>query len=499
MATLSLLQHYFDYLRSPPVLLAILMVIGPIALEVVKNRMLSSGPTGSIMPNCFRLGRSKRSNLDDQYELLAKKEQGTAQESMAETAHIKALFTYPIKSCCGVELAASEVGATGLKYDRLFAFAQLVSSQDTTKTSNEGDVRDVGGDWKHEWHFMTQRDFPRLALLKTELWVPDRRAVKGNRANGHAKQSRKAIKRQRGRKEPRDDSSLPESSTDSQQNDKHAEEAWSANGGCLTVRFMLEPDFNFLSIRTDFITLRIPLAPTPQRAKAKEYSYEPLNIWKDCPQAINITNEIHASDLAKLKHFLGASNPLGLFRVDDRNKRVVTRSLPKDRPRESYSIGFGDAFPLHMLSLASVRALDDDIPEKAETVKGKLDARRFRSNIYITGPSAYAEDSWKRITVGGCIRPRNQDGRMVETDGEYHVACRTARCKLPNVDPDTGMMDANEPYTTLGRTRKVDEGAYPHPCLGMQMIPLFAQGILRVGDEVTVLETGEHSYEKMFA
>jgi uncharacterized protein YcbX len=67
------------------------------------------------------------------------------------------------------------------------------------------------------------------------------------------------------------------------------------------------------------------------------------------------------------------------------------------------------------------------------------------------------------------------------------------------VHPETGVKDNNEPFTTLARTRQVDEGAKPHPCLGMQMIPLFQQGILRVGDEVEVLERGEHVYEKMFA
>ena len=117
--------------------------------------------------------------------------------------------------------------------------------------------------------------------------------------------------------------------------------------------------------------------------------------------------------------------------------------------------------------------------------------------------SAYDEDQWKRITVGRCIKPRNgsksKGGGMVEADGEYHVACRTARCKLPNVDPDTGVKDSNEPSGTLNKTRQVDKGAYPHAVLGMQMIPLFQQGILRVGDEIKVLERGEHVYEKMFA
>ena len=203
-------------------------------------------------------------------------------------------------------------------------------------------------------------------------------------------------------------------------------------------------------------------------------------------------------DLEKLKYFLGVSNPLALFRIDDRKQRPVTRSLPEDRPGETFSVGFGDAFPIHILSLPSVLALNNGLPG-AYRSNGNIDARRFRANIYVGGVTAYEEDGWKKILIGRCIKVSSNDRKIVETEGEYHVACRTARCTLPNVDQGTAARDPNEPYTTLARTRKVDKGAYPHPCLGMQMIPLFPQGLLRVGDEIQVVETGEHSYEKMFS
>lgn len=58
--------------------------------------------------------------------------------------------------------------------------------------------------------------------------------------------------------------------------------------------------------------------------------------------------------------------------------------------------------------------------------------------------------------------------------------------------------DRHEPATTLTRTRQVDEAAKPHPCLGLSIIPMFERGVVRIGDEVTVLETGEHYYQKMF-
>lgn len=85
----------------------------------------------------------------------------------------------------------------------------------------------------------------------------------------------------------------------------------------------------------------------------------------------------------------------------------------------------------------------------------------------------------------------------------YHVSCRTTRCELPNVDPDTGARDKQEPMRTMKRIRAfVDKGAGANPCLGMQMVPLLKEETgserLAVGDRVEVLSTGEHYYIRMF-
>lgn len=479
MADLSFVQHYLDYLRSPAVLLTILIITGPVLLEIFKNKALANDPVRYKIPGCFRLGLTKRSNLYDQFKAeVDGPGSANGQGKVFTKPKIKALFTYPIKSCRGVELAASEIGSTGLKYDRLFTFARAISAQDGVEKSGSGPAEKAPDGRKNQWRFVTQRELPHLALLDTELWVPDPRDKKTNQANGKpGKQS--------------------QDSAESEQRPIHD---WAANGGCAIIGFPYEPKVNPFGLRTETITLRFPLVPTPERRKAKEYSYEAMSIWKDCPMAMNLSNEIHPTDLEKLKSFLKVSSPLTIFRVDERHRRSVTRSLPKDRPGQDFEVSFADAFPMHILSMASVRSVYAQQPKND---RGGLDARRFRANIYLTDTEAFDEDNWKRMTVGRCIKPpTNRNGKnskVVETDGEYHIACRTARCKLPNVHQDTGIKDANEPYATLARTRKVDEGAYPHPCLGMQMIPLFQQGILRVGDEIEVTERGEHVYEKMFA
>jgi uncharacterized protein YcbX len=112
----------------------------------------------------------------------------------------------------------------------------------------------------------------------------------------------------------------------------------------------------------------------------------------------------------------------------------------------------------------------------------RLSAARFRANLIITGPEAYHEDTWRRIKIGFY---------------EYDVSCRTARCKMPNVDQVTGERHPSEPDKTLRAFRAVDEGAGQNiGCLGMQMVPISKESVLRVGDEITVLEVGEHVYVK---
>jgi uncharacterized protein YcbX len=74
------------------------------------------------------------------------------------------------------------------------------------------------------------------------------------------------------------------------------------------------------------------------------------------------------------------------------------------------------------------------------------------------------------------------------------------RCKLPNIDPDTGVRHPAEPDRTLKSYRRIDPGDYSNAALGMQLVPgLLVEFTLRVGDAVEVLETGEHFYIKMLA
>lgn len=493
MATHTFFQHYIEYLTSPGGAIAIFVVLSILLRLFAEARKHTPSAPESTILGCFRVGLRGKSNLEDQYEINPDTEDREPEGT--KEPRVKALMVYPVKSCRGVELSACEVTGTGLRNDRLFSFAQLVSRKPDVQVNPDG-ISEPETGVAHQWRFITQREFPRLALVTTELWIPDPRlqperhdSALDGRVKGNAVKSQL---RHRGRSRGRNESASAELTRTSTSAAGEADD-WTANGGCLVIRFPYEHDRTLLGgSNVETLTLRVPLSPTLERAKLKEYRYETMEIWKDCPSSINMSNEIDQESLAKLKYFLGVTNPLGLFREDDSNLRTITRSLPKDRDDDEFQVGFADAFPVHILNLKSARAVDDDLPENTKA-KGELDAIRFRANIYTTGVLAYAEDEWMRIQVGAAV---NANEKAVAA--EYHAACRTARCILPNVDPSSGLKDRIEPHVTLKRTRQVDEGAKPHPCLGLSMIPLFARGVIRVGDKIEVLETGEHYYEKMF-
>ncbi|KAF2864494.1 hypothetical protein K470DRAFT_207518, partial [Piedraia hortae CBS 480.64] len=181
---------------------------------------------------------------------------------------VKALITYPILSSLGVELTVSEVAPSGLKYNGTFALAQLTSTP-VLKPEDE----EPSTEWKHEWRAISSTDFPNLTQLKLELWLPDPKA-------------------------------------------KLKPNEWVTNGGCLVLRFPFEPDYNFLGLRTEILTMRLPLFPTPERAKSREYLTEPLFIKTTLVDAVNMTKELDPRSLEKLAYFLGVRNPLGVFRLD---------------------------------------------------------------------------------------------------------------------------------------------------------------------------------------
>jgi uncharacterized protein YcbX len=354
--------------------------------------------------HCRQFGLESHSNLYDQYrDYYSEGMKPGRFKDMVPKWRVKALVIHPIKSCKEIELHKGSVFGYGMQYDRQFCFAYLKPPSSSPDGAQE-----------EQWTFLTRREHAKLAQVKVDLWIPENR------------------------KWP-EDKAIPKEVK---------------SGGVLVVTFP-NPSFTkagFLSRMIKTIkdegaetTFHVPFNPSPD----EKYPLEAMKIWKDCPTAVNMGKHVPAS----FKEFLGIEQKVALFRVDPEHYRQVYRCAPrKDELGYQSHTGFADAYPLHLMNLASVRDLGkrvkDDLP--------RLDAKRFRSNIIITGPEAYEEDQWKKIRIGKF---------------EYYCVCRTARCKLPNVDPDTGKKHAKEPDKTMRSFRQIDEGAPMLACLGMQMVP----------------------------
>ncbi|KAL3417305.1 MOSC domain-containing protein [Phlyctema vagabunda] len=411
-------------------------IIALVFYEIEQARLRSEEPKG-----CRKLGLKITSNLENEFDKkFSEGRPPSTEETSAEWWRLKSLWIYPIKSCYGVELSRGTVIATGMEFDRQFTFAQLKSPFPVAANTPNSEKT------AHKWEFITQRQFPRLARVRTEMWVPDQ-SVHTYDPQAEDVQSGGVII-----------VSFP-----------YQEAGWRgtvAKWGASVKGTVPEKSF------------RIPFDPSPAQIEKAGYSYEKMTIWKDTVNALNVELEIPE----ELRYYLGISNKLGLFRVDNSQLREVHRNAPtKEQIGYQPVTGFQDAYPLHLVNLASIRDVESQMPK----VKGapRLSAARFRANLIVTGPEAYNEDTWKKIKIGFY---------------EYDVSCRTARCKMPNVDQVTGERHASEPDKTLRSFRSVDEGAGANiGCLGMQMVPISRESALKVGDEITVLEFGEHNYIKM--
>jgi uncharacterized protein YcbX len=362
--------------------------------------------TSSSIPGCKRIGLLGRTNLPKPNEKLV-------EETWA--CRVKSLWIYPLKSARGIELEEGTVIHTGMEFDRLFSLARWKAPSSTEKANNPNA--------EGHWEFLSQRHNNLLALLKTELYLPDPTSPSYNPALSAVR-----------------------------------------SGGILLIRYPL-PSWRFLPKRYETFTL--PLNdPSPEA-----YPLTPFTIWKDSPLALDMSSHL----LPSLSTFLGlARDELALFRVSSSHLREIYRCAPRASTIGYQPVtGFSDAYPLHIVNLSSVT----DVASRISTAIPSFSVLRFRPNIIISGAPPYSEDEWKKVKIG---------------EGEYEVVCRTARCLLPNIEQETGERHPVEPNRVLRSFRIVDKGVNC-ACFGMMMVP-WGEGVVRVGDEVSVLGVGEHLY-----
>lgn len=132
---------------------------------------------------------------------------------------------------------------------------------------------------------------------------------------------------------------------------------------------------------------------------------------------------------------------------------------------------YADAFPVTVVTLASLRQLNDWIVERAlemgEEAPDPLPVERFRANLVLDGEEPFAEDRWTSLDIGGV---------------RFRVAKPTSRCVMTTINLRT-LDTAAEPIRTLARHRRFDGKTK----FAAHLVPE-TTGRISVGDDVQVVE-----------
>ena len=139
-----------------------------------------------------------------------------------------------------------------------------------------------------------------------------------------------------------------------------------------------------------------------------------------------------------------------------RMPRGAERRVDPDHASPGDVVSFADGFPVLISTEASIQAVNAGLERP-------VDVRRYRPNIVIEGAPAFAEDTWRSITIG---------------EARLDLVKPCARCVVVDVDPDRGAR-APGVLVALGETRKRGSKVL----FGQNAIPR-SLARLRVGDPV---------------
>jgi uncharacterized protein len=182
----------------------------------------------------------------------------------------------------------------------------------------------------------------------------------------------------------------------------------------------------------------------PMRSSGEEITAQ---IWDD-------TVVVREVDPAISKWFSEhLSLPCRLVAFPEENRRDID---PRYKVGDD-QVSLADAYPVLIIGQSSL----DDLNSRMQKA---VPMNRFRPNIVFTGGDAFEEDFWNQVRVG---------------NNRFAAVKQCARCVLPTVDQETGIM-GKEPLATLNTYRKREAKVL----FGMNLVPL-DHGEIRIGDELT--------------
>jgi uncharacterized protein YcbX len=167
----------------------------------------------------------------------------------------------------------------------------------------------------------------------------------------------------------------------------------------------------------------------PLEDRAQKMS--PITVWSDTVKAHDEGDE--AAEW--FSDYLNVD--VRLMRMPD---DFVRRVDPYYSP-EFAQVGFADAYPLLLISEASLETLNEKLAARG---KPSLPMNRFRPNVVVAGCEPFAEDTWKHFSIDGI---------------PFEGVKLCARCVTTTVDQSRGeVLDKDEPLVTLATFRRAAGG-----------------------------------------
>jgi uncharacterized protein YcbX len=139
---------------------------------------------------------------------------------------------------------------------------------------------------------------------------------------------------------------------------------------------------------------------------------ETVTVWKIPCEAFQAGGEEASQWINEFLHTKG-------LRIMRMAKNFIRKTDPDFAPKGQTA--FADGFPFLLASEASLTKLNQTLP-------APITMERFRPNIIVKNCAAYDEDSWKQVLFSSVT---------------MNVVKPCSRCAIPDVDPDTGVMDPN--------------------------------------------------------
>lgn len=179
-----------------------------------------------------------------------------------------------------------------------------------------------------------------------------------------------------------------------------------------------------------------------------------VSVWNDTLKASHICDDVDRW----LSDILNTTCQLVYMENNDQ------RQIDKDFAASNQFVSFADAFPILVISQASI----DDLNCRLST---PVDINRFRPNMVVTGTSAFAEDDWHDLSIN------NIEFRAVKT---------CSRCIMPSINQESGKKDQVKMLATLNQYRKFEKKIKFGQNLIYKDANLIDKQVISCGDEINL-------------